>query len=281
MKRILTLALLISAALAAMIPSAAAEIIPPEGIDADFLAFTGIEGKTAVVLCESLSVCDERDGKTLITRGYGEVFITTEGFNGWANSYYNDGASIGWVRSDYILVDPAYYLTDESTPVYAYADAAAPRVALLGKGERLPIILDDGEWLTVSIRGAAGCIRKTPRDTAAESGFSPEKLANIECAELTVSNKVITLTDVSLLKSLSEMLTNVRDNGAATAGCPFEAELRVVVSGGEVITLLLATDSCCNYRISNRDYSYARNLWTPDTGVNNTVLFDLFGVKLW
>ena len=45
--------------------SASATVLPPEGISAGYLSFTGIEAYRAVVLCESLSVCDERDGNVI------------------------------------------------------------------------------------------------------------------------------------------------------------------------------------------------------------------------
>ena len=126
--------------------SACASVLPAEGIQQDFFQFTGMQGKRAVVLCESLSVCDQRDGRAMRKLSYGDTFITTEGWDGWADCHYGDGSVSGWVRSDYIMVDPAYYVTDESVQVYAYGDTMAPCVALLAKGEKLPILLDSGEW---------------------------------------------------------------------------------------------------------------------------------------
>ncbi|MBQ7887458.1 MAG: hypothetical protein IJ313_11280 [Clostridia bacterium] len=160
MKRLLSLFLLL--ALAAS--TATASIIPPEGVHAGFFSFTGIAGKRAVVLCESLTVCDAPNGNPIDSFSYGESLVATQSRDGWVYGYYSDGNQTGWVRSDYLLIDPAYYVADAETPVHAYPDVSAPRVALLSAGTRLPIVRVDGDWLIVSLRGAAGCVRKTSAD---------------------------------------------------------------------------------------------------------------------
>ena len=71
-----------------------------------------------------------------------------------------DAGPAGWVNADYIAVDPAWYRADNATPVYAWNDTEAPKVALLDAGTELPILKDDGDWLIVSLRGATGWIRK-------------------------------------------------------------------------------------------------------------------------
>lgn len=157
MKRLLSFLLLF---LLAAAPASAA-VIPPQGIDISFQSFSGISARPAVVLCESLSVCDTPDGQLVHTLSYGESFLTYETADGWINCYYSDGAQTGWVRSDYVLVDPAYYVTDAPTAVYAYDDPSAPRVALLPAGEQLPIICDTETFFVVSLRGAVGFILKT------------------------------------------------------------------------------------------------------------------------
>lgn len=143
--------------------SASATVLPPEGISAGYLSFTGIEAYRAVVLCESLSVCDERNGTVIDTLYFGDTFMTCESRDGWADCNYADGSKSGWVRSDYIVIDPAYYLTDAQTAVYAYADGSAPKVALLPGGVKLPILAEMNGWYAVSLRGASGWI---PRNAA-------------------------------------------------------------------------------------------------------------------
>lgn len=263
-----------------VVSCAQATILPAEGVQQGFLAYTGMEGRRAVVLCESLSVCDAREGKKIATLQFGDRFIVTESWDGWATCYAADGSLTGWVRSDYIMIDPAYYTTDDDTPVYAWGNMLAPRVALLDAGETLPILLDREDWVVVSLRGAAGWIKKTPKDTVSETYFRPEMLQNITHAALTWNNQYIELTDPYKLSDLSTMLTNVEDRGGPIAGCPFGAQLRVT-AGGQTYTLDLAVDACCIYRIDNRDYAYARNLFNSEGAPDNNVLFSLFGVSVW
>ena len=257
-----------------------ASVLPAEGIQQGFRQFTGLSGKRAVVLCESLSICDERNGRVIHKLPYGEIFITTEGWDGWADCSYSDGSICGWVRSDYIMVDPAYYVTDEAVQVYAYGDTMAPRVALLDKGEKLPILHDAGDWFVVSLRGAAGWIRKTPADTVAQTWFRPESLSSFIAAQLDMNGQSYRLTDPASLNTLAQLLTNVKDMGAPLAGCPFGAKLQLLLTDGQLVVLELAADNCCVYRIDNRDYQYARHLKSGDSAVSNDCLFGLFGIKL-
>lgn len=143
------------------IGAAHGEIIPPSGM--------GQIGYEAVVLCESLTVREKPDAssKAVQTLQQGKVFLVMEQSNGWADVVLSDdvdGAPVGWVNADYIVVDPAWYKTDDKTPVYAWNDTAALRVALLDKGETLPILKEEGDWLIVALRGATGWIQKTSAD---------------------------------------------------------------------------------------------------------------------
>lgn len=261
---------------------ASADIIPPEGVYQDFYAWTGIETTPGVILCESLSVCDQRNGQkvsTLLGAGGQHTLPVIEAWDGWAKVYYSDGNYVGWVRSDYLLMDPAWYLTNDDTYVYAYADTMAPKIALLEEGKKLPIILDEAEWVLVSLRNATGWIRKTPRDTAVNTWFSPDMIGNIQSATLSVTGNAITISDPQKLMTLQTLLTNTEDTGGKVAGCPFMAQLSLTLSDGATITMDLATDSCCVYRIDERDYRYARNLFDPNEGApSNECLFDLFGI---
>ena len=282
--------LLMLTALLLLVSTASATILPPTGVDEDFKAWTGIECTPAIVLCESLSIYDERGdqgGKKVSTRYFssdGDPMPVIESWDGWAKIYYSDGNKTGWVRNDYLLMDPAWYVCDESLQVYAYPDTMAPRVALLDKGTKLPIITEYDDdtingWVCVSLHGAAGWIRKNPGDTANRTWFRPEMLADITYAQLTCGGETVGCNAVNILEELAVLLTNVRDQGGAMAGCPFTATLLLTLQDGQTVELQLATDSCCVYRVNDRDYSYARNLWSDEEGSpENSVLFSLFGM---
>ena len=148
------------AALVLMVGStgaAQAEIIPPHGF--------GQIGLQAVVLCDTLTLRQEPGSAsgTVETLMYGDLPIVMEQEDGWAYCTVGDSedSALGWVNADYLIIDPAWYRTEGKTAVYAWNDTAAPKVALLDKDTRLPILKDDGDWLVVSLRGASGWIHKT------------------------------------------------------------------------------------------------------------------------
>jgi len=289
MKKLLTLLLMITLCTA----SASATILPATGVDEDFKAWTGIDAVRAVVLCESLSVLDARGdqgGKKVDTLRYtGEGVLVIESWDGYAKVHYSDGKDPGWVRNDYLLMDPAWYVCDESVQVYAYPDTMAPRVALLDKGTKLPIITeykDDSVngWVCVSLRGAAGWIRKTPKDTVDQTWFRPEMLETITGAMLTYEGESIFASSAGneeMMAALSGLLVNARDMGGEMAGCPFGATLELHLADGSRVTLQLATDSCCVYRVDGRDYQYARHLDSGDDHPDNTVLLEVFDMNSW
>ena len=272
------------------ITAAQASILPASGVDKTFQAWTGIEATPAVILCESLTVLDARGdqgGKAVDTLQYsGQRIPVLESWDGYAKICYADGSKTGWVHNEYLKLDPAWYVCDEPMPVYAYPEAMSPRVAYLDAGETLPILAeyDDGisigGWVCVSLRGAAGWIRKTPLDTASETSFRPEQLENLTAATLTLNGETLVCTDPAALGRLSAMLTSTEDQGGEVAGCPFLAELALSTEEGSEISLRLATDSCCVYRVDGRDYAYARNLCAPDGegSPGNSALFGLFGI---
>lgn len=142
-----------------------AEIIPPYG--------EGQIGLTAVVLCSNLTVRKDRSASSeaVTTLNAGARFMVQNQVDGWADCFLSDdvdGGCSGWVNADYIVVDPAWYRTSGATVVYAWNDTRAPRVGLLDDGEMLPILKDDGDWLVVGLRGAAGWILKTDADKASQ-----------------------------------------------------------------------------------------------------------------
>ena len=268
--------------------AASATILPATGVDEDFKAWTGLEATPAVVLCESLSVLDARGdqgGRKVMTLNYtGKDILVIDSWDGWAQIHYSDGAELGWVRSDYLLMDPAWYLCDEDVQVYAYPDTMAPRVALLDEGTKLPIITGyDAEyesWVCVSLRGAAGWIRKTPRDTVDNTWFRPEMIQDCTFAELSfpyTTGAMIAFVDEENLAALEKLLIHANDLGGEVAGCPFGAVLTLYLADGREVQLQIATDSCCVYRVNGRDYQYARHYVTgDDSSPDNSVLFNLF-----
>jgi len=87
-----------------------AEILPAQG--------EGQIGYQAVVLCESLTVRQERSAgsKVVETLHYGDTFAVQDNWDGWASCFTSDdvdAGQTGWVNSDYIIVNPAWYRTDE------------------------------------------------------------------------------------------------------------------------------------------------------------------------
>ena len=162
MKKRMWMTILLSAILLwGGIAGVGAEILPARG--------EGQIGYQAVVLCESLTVRKERSAGSgaVKTLHYGDTFAVQDNWDGWASCFTSDdvdAGQTGWVNADYIIVNPTWYRTDETTPVYAWNDTLAPKVALLSQGTVLPILKDEGEWLIVSLRGASGWICKNEAD---------------------------------------------------------------------------------------------------------------------
>lgn len=133
-----------------------AEIIPPYG--------EGQIGLSAVVLCENLTLrqAPGANAGVLDTLHDGARIIVSEQKDGWAHIFTGDSedSAEGWVKADYLAIDPAWFKADSATPVYAWNDTSALKVGLLDKDTVLPILKDDGEWLVVGLRGASGWIHK-------------------------------------------------------------------------------------------------------------------------
>ena len=271
-----------------MMSAANARILPAAGVDEGFKAWTGHECMPAVVLCQSLSILDERGdqgGRKVGELSGGNTVPVFESWDGYAKISYLDGAKTGWVRNEYLMLDPAWYICDEDLQVYAYPHDMAPRVAWLEAETRLPILAeyDDGVrgWVCVSLRGAAGWVPKRPQDTVTETWFRPAMLEGLTRARLAFGETEREITASAQLGELAQLLTFVRDEGGMMAGCPFTASLKVWLADGREIDMQLATDSCCVYRVDGRDYTYARHFLGEEEGSpDNTVLFSLFGVDI-
>ena len=139
------------------VTAAQAEIIPPYG--------EGQIGLQAVVLCESLTVRQEPSTSSIAVRVLhnGDLVSVSKQTDGWAECFISDdvdASAAGWVKSDYIAIDPAWFRAERETPVYAWNDTGALKVGLLDSGTKLPILKDDGTWLVVALRGATGWILK-------------------------------------------------------------------------------------------------------------------------
>ena len=142
-----------------------AEIIPPCGPGQQI-------GYPAVVLCEELTLREKpsSSSKALQTLKYGDLPIVigadlpagVQKENGFVYCTLGDSedSPCGWINADYIVINPAWYVAEKKTTVYAWDDAAAPKVALLDKDTRLPILKEEGDWYLVSLRGAAGWIHR-------------------------------------------------------------------------------------------------------------------------
>lgn len=168
MKKHTWLAILTAAVLALGCAAAAqAEIIPSFG--------EGQIGYMAAVLCGSLTLRQEpsASSRAVETVQYGHRINVIRQEGNWAYCTLGDSedSAMGWVNADYIVIDPAWYRTEKATPVYAWNDTAAPKVALLDANTEywdpetfLPILKDEGEWVLVSLRGAVGWIQKSPTD---------------------------------------------------------------------------------------------------------------------
>lgn len=155
-KNLLFTVLLSLALLPGGAPRVLAEILPPEG--------EGQIGLHADILCETLTLREapSASSRALRTLHYGDFVLVMEQSDGWAYCALGDAedSGTGYLNADYLAIDPARYRAETSTPVYAWKDTQAKKVALLSRNTTLPILKEEGEWLVVSLRGAAGWIRK-------------------------------------------------------------------------------------------------------------------------
>ena len=124
-------------------------------------------GYDAVVISKNISVRPTQNANAKAVRklNYGDRLAVMSLGNGWCECYLSETEGLsGYVLEDYILIDPAFITTEEPTPVYAWQAQNAKRVGLLGRGETFPIIRMEGDWLLISLRGAAGWILRPNGD---------------------------------------------------------------------------------------------------------------------
>ena len=223
-----------------------AEIIPPYGPGQQI-------GYPAVVLCESLTLREKpsASSKAVKTLKYGARPIvinadTPDGAkyeNGFVYCTLGDSedSPCGWLNADYLAINPAWYVTEKSTAVYAWNDTSAPKVALLGKGEQLPILKAEGDWYIVSLRGAAGWIQNDSPLMALFNGSN-----ELVKAELVTAGGEYVSDKTEELYWIKQAFAAAKP--AENADCPFNAKLTLTFSDGSTVTVWPATDDCRIFR---------------------------------
>ena len=157
MKKSVSMFILILAGLGFFGNICRAEVIPAHG--------PGQIGYRAEILCDSLTIRKEPDTNSEAVKElhYGDFLLVENNHpDGWVICYLGDdvdGGPEGYINSEFIIIDPSWYRTEDTTAVYAWNDTNAPKVALLDKDTTLPILKEEGEWLIVSLRGATGWIQ--------------------------------------------------------------------------------------------------------------------------
>ena len=157
MKKVTFLTLLLALVLAlGSLCTVQADLIPPQGM--------GQIGIGAIVLMNGMPVYEKPDdaSKVMETLETGSHIILLSQDDGWAECTLSDAVDAGpagWVKTEYLLVDNAWYLTEATvTPVYAWNDTEAPIIDLLDEYTLVPVLKEDGDWLVISLRGATAWI---------------------------------------------------------------------------------------------------------------------------
>ena len=279
MKRLFALVLMMTL----LCTTAHALVVEPEEYNTSFAEKTGLYAYDGYVLCDSLTLRSKPDinSKSLRSLKNGQKLLISMREGEWYHVYVSEHVE-GWVKSEYVLVNPPLYVTEAETPAYAYGSRFAPRVALLSKNETLPIIHTTEDYYIISLRGASAWVEKPEARMVKE--FTPSRMLTITSAALLCTDPQTGTTryhhevrDPAVLAEIGNLLADVEDKGPSVSGCPFGiAMLTVTFADGSTALLDLAMDDCCIYRVDGRDYSYARSRWTADTGVQNAVLFSLF-----
>lgn len=263
--------------------SANALVITPDEYNINFANKTGIYAYDAYVLCDSLTLRKEPDinSRSLRQLSYGQKLLVSMREGEWYHVYVSEHVE-GWVKSEYVLINPDLYITEAETPAYAYGSRYAPRVALISEGETLPIIHSTVAYYVVSLRGASAWIER-PQARETEE-FSLGRLLNITHAVLcyTDTQSGVTLfqgevTDTAVLAQMGTLLADAEDKGGAVSNCPFGAALLTLTfADGSTALLDVALDDCCVFRVGERDYAYARSQFTAEGSPKNDLLFSLF-----
>lgn len=145
-------------------------IVGNPGVLMDGGELSDADAASGFVLCASLTVRESASAaaRAVCTLEYGSTVRITARDSDWMRVSVQTGVAAsgdvqtqtGWVRADYVLVDPTMYTSAGETAVYAYPGEDSPRVALLGSGETHPIIARLEGYTVISLRGASGFIRE-------------------------------------------------------------------------------------------------------------------------
>ena len=116
------------------------------------------------VLCQTLTMRESAaaSAKAVHTLVYGDTVDILAQDGVFTQVAAGDGAQRvrGWVRGEYLLVDPVMYVSAGETAVYAYPGEDAPRVGLLSGGETHPVIARLSGYIVISLRRASGFVRE-------------------------------------------------------------------------------------------------------------------------
>lgn len=119
-----------------------------------------------VVISQNVSLRESPStgAKRLASIPNGSIFDLLDEQDGWYRVDYWDGKTAlpleGWVLVDFVVRDPSFITTTESTFVYAVPDRSAKKVAQLTSGTQLVIIAEWGDFWVVNLRSASGFIYK-------------------------------------------------------------------------------------------------------------------------
>lgn len=116
--------------------------------------------ETALVLCESLTLRTLPDtfASALASLPYGTTLTCTGVWHpGWLEVTAN--GQTGWVRREFLLLDPQYLTLAAETPVLAWPSQDAPWVGLLDAGASVPVLGECDGYTVISLRGASGFVQ--------------------------------------------------------------------------------------------------------------------------
>lgn len=116
--------------------------------------------ETALVLCQSLTLRAQpsTSAKALASLPYGtEITCTSNWHPGWLEATV-DGQT-GWVREEFLLLDPRYITLSTETPVLAWPSSDAPWIGLLDAGSTVPVLGECDGYTVISLRGASGFVK--------------------------------------------------------------------------------------------------------------------------
>ena len=118
------------------------------------------DGNTALVLCESLTLraLPEVSAPALASLPYGTTLLCTGVWQpGWLEVTVEQ--QTGWVREEFLLLNPRFITFAGETPILAWPSPDAPWVGLLSAGTSAPILGECDGYTVISLRGASGFVK--------------------------------------------------------------------------------------------------------------------------